>query len=220
MATGVDHDGEHYRVHAQLLPGSAQSPRPKFWMAAKAPHPHPLARSFRWDGVAPISGEAEQLTPAQLADYVAGHPASGSTGAAFDIVATRDTDHSVEDYLAAGATWVIDSVWPIGDWMAELANSPASESQPSPNFRSSGRHSRLFRRRTANPFSCRSHAGPSRPLERNLGRGARARASYRVSWAGPGLAFGHGSHRASYPGIGKPWIRNTRVRRPSFRSSI
>lgn len=59
----VDHDGEHYQVHAHLNPPAVQRPRPPIWVAATLPHRRPLARARRWDGIFPISAERGPLMP-------------------------------------------------------------------------------------------------------------------------------------------------------------
>jgi len=116
----VDIDGDRVTAHARLRPASVQLPRPKFWIAAGAPATAPRERSYRWDGIAPISVDGEPLAPSVLAAYLSDRPDSGSTGQPFDVVATRDPAFSAAEYEAAGATWLIDSVWPMGDWMSEL----------------------------------------------------------------------------------------------------
>src|SRR5690606_10506286 len=67
----VDHDGEHFEVHTELLPRPVQSPRPPIWVAGESPHRRPLRRALGWDGFVPLSvGGA--LTPEQVADYLDG----------------------------------------------------------------------------------------------------------------------------------------------------
>lgn len=112
----VDHAGPHYQVHAQLRPAALQQPRPPIWIAAMAPFHRPLTRAARWDGVVPISSTGEPMGPDELATYLADHLRPPG----YDVVASRASATSVEDYHAAGATWLVDSVWPEGDWYEDL----------------------------------------------------------------------------------------------------
>ncbi|MCU1426759.1 MAG: class flavin-dependent oxidoreductase [Actinomycetia bacterium] len=111
-----DHDGEHFHVHAELLPRSRREPRPPIWIAAMQPFRRPLARALRWDGIAPIGNDGGPLTPDALADYLRGV----ALPAGFDVVAGRLAGYSVADYEQAGATWLVESRWPDGDWFDEL----------------------------------------------------------------------------------------------------
>ncbi|HEY8473626.1 MAG TPA: LLM class flavin-dependent oxidoreductase [Natronosporangium sp.] len=111
----VDHQGAHYRVRTELRPRPVQQPRPPIWVAAVAPNRRPLARAVRWDGVVPI-GESALLTPAQLADYLAGleRPAS------WEVVAFWAPGVPAAEYADAGASWLVEGAWPAGDWVADL----------------------------------------------------------------------------------------------------
>jgi alkanesulfonate monooxygenase SsuD/methylene tetrahydromethanopterin reductase-like flavin-dependent oxidoreductase (luciferase family) len=127
----VEHRGTHHQVDAQLRPAARQSPRPPFWLACMAPYRRPLRRASRWDGVAPISADGTPMRPEDLAAYLATEwPSAKATGAALgearagggraDVVTARAPDTSVADYAAAGATWLVESTWPEGDWLLEL----------------------------------------------------------------------------------------------------
>lgn len=114
----VEHHGLYYNVAAQLRPTPLQSPRPPIWVGFMWPNRLGLARGARWDGVVPVSRDGEPVTPALIADMVA---ALGPLKRGFDIVAGRDASHTAADYEAAGATWLVESRWPAGDWLRELA---------------------------------------------------------------------------------------------------
>lgn len=110
----VTHDGDHYRVKARLRPGPVQQPRPPIWVAGVVPHRRPLERARRWEGVAPI-GARELLTPRELADYLGGQAPDG-----WDVVSPWAPEHSAAEYAEAGATWLVESTWPVGDWVGEF----------------------------------------------------------------------------------------------------
>ncbi len=112
----VNHHGDHYSVNAQLRPGPVQQPRPPIWVAGVVPHRRPLERARRWDGVAPSSKSAEPLTPSALADYLGGPVPEG-----WDVVSQWAPEHSAAEYADAGATWLVDSIWPEGDWVNEFS---------------------------------------------------------------------------------------------------
>ena len=111
----LDHDGEAYHVHAELLPRPVQAPRPPIWVAAVAPHPRPMARARRWDGVVPISLD-HQMTPDEVAAYIGDAPRPEG----WDVVVNRAPGIPPADFAAAGATWLVEGAWPQGDWVKDL----------------------------------------------------------------------------------------------------
>jgi hypothetical protein len=86
------------------------------WLAATLGTQRPLARAQRFDGVVPISPTGEPITPAQLAHFL--EPVERRDG--FDVVATLHWSHTPAEYADAGATWLIQSSWPEGDWYEQL----------------------------------------------------------------------------------------------------
>jgi alkanesulfonate monooxygenase SsuD/methylene tetrahydromethanopterin reductase-like flavin-dependent oxidoreductase (luciferase family) len=110
----IDHHGEHYTAQAQLRPGPVQRPRPPIWVAGVLPNRRPLARARRWDGVVPI-GQGDLLTPADLVDYLHGEIPDG-----WDVVASWAPEYGASEYAAAGATWLVESTMPVGDWVDEF----------------------------------------------------------------------------------------------------
>ncbi|MBA3310845.1 MAG: LLM class flavin-dependent oxidoreductase [Nocardioidaceae bacterium] len=108
------HSGEHYTVEADLLPLPVQRPRPPIWVAGVLPNKRPLARARRWDGIVPI-GPRELLTPDTLAEYLGGDTPDG-----WDVVASWAPGVPAADYAEAGATWLVESTWPVGDWEQEF----------------------------------------------------------------------------------------------------
>jgi alkanesulfonate monooxygenase SsuD/methylene tetrahydromethanopterin reductase-like flavin-dependent oxidoreductase (luciferase family) len=120
-AEPVRHDGAHYYVDAELRPAPVQRPRPPIWVACQWPARGSFRRALRWDGVMPIFIDGASIGPEVVREVVteaATH--REEPGRAFDIVVSWDPAHSVAEYEEAGATWLIESRWPEGDWLAEL----------------------------------------------------------------------------------------------------
>ena len=111
----VVHEGNHYRVDAHVLPAPVQRPRPPVWVAAVAPHRRPLRRAARWDGVVPI-GFDHYLTPELLASYLRGVERPPG----WDVVASAVPGVPAAEFADAGATWLVISEWPAGDWYTSL----------------------------------------------------------------------------------------------------
>lgn len=112
----VTYDGPHVHIHAEMLPGTVRRPRPPIWVAAIAPNRRPLARAARWDGVIPLAIPTGFMTPDEVAAYLEGVDRPDG----WDVVAPRAPDVAADDYAAMGATWLVDSVWPEGDWLDDL----------------------------------------------------------------------------------------------------
>jgi Luciferase-like monooxygenase len=103
----VQHDGEHYQVHALLNPPALQQPRPPIWVAATFGRRRPLERARRWDGIFPVENGGP-LSSAELAALVKVlDPPPG-----YDIVTILGPDESVDALAEAGATWLIDAPEP------------------------------------------------------------------------------------------------------------
>ncbi|MFH8794113.1 LLM class flavin-dependent oxidoreductase [Streptomyces sp. NPDC017941] len=116
----VTHHGKHFHVDdVQLLPATAQRPRPPVWVAGFWPNRPPMRRAARWDGAVPLFKSAAhgEIPPLEefrdLVAYVHAHREDGGAGAApFDFVVggASPTDPArARDLLGplrdAGATW-------------------------------------------------------------------------------------------------------------------
>jgi len=113
LGDGVSHRGQHLRAEATMRPSPVQGRIP-IWIAGRAPHAKPLERARRYDGYVPIASPF--LTPDALAAYVGPHPHDD-----WDLVAQWPEGTSVEEYAAAGATWLVRSTWPHEEgWREEL----------------------------------------------------------------------------------------------------
>lgn len=113
LAGSASYAGEHLRVEATMKPPPMQARIP-IWIAGRAPNLRPLERARRWDGYVPIARDF--LTPDALAAYVGPHPHDD-----WDLVAQWPDDTSPDEYAAAGATWLVRSVWPHEEgWRDEL----------------------------------------------------------------------------------------------------
>jgi alkanesulfonate monooxygenase SsuD/methylene tetrahydromethanopterin reductase-like flavin-dependent oxidoreductase (luciferase family) len=124
----VSHHGSHFDVDASVRPLPLQRPRIPIWVAGRAPHARPLARARAWDGYVPIASPF--LSPDDLASYVGPHPHD-----AWDLVAQWAPGFSADEFAAAGATWLVRSVWPSDTgWLDELQtladSDPRSSSMP------------------------------------------------------------------------------------------
>jgi alkanesulfonate monooxygenase SsuD/methylene tetrahydromethanopterin reductase-like flavin-dependent oxidoreductase (luciferase family) len=95
-------------------PAPVQRPRVPIWIAGRHPSSRPLERARRWDGYAPLLPEA--LDPASIAAYVGPHPHDD-----WDLVVPWWQTGTVEEYAAAGVTWLVRSTWPQeAGWRDEL----------------------------------------------------------------------------------------------------
>jgi hypothetical protein len=120
----VSHHGAHLDVDASVRPSPVQRPRIPIWVAGRAPNARPLARAKAWDGYVPIANPP--LSPDDLASYVGRHPHDD-----WDLVAQWAPGFSADEFAAAGATWLVRSVWPneegwLDDLRATVAAPPAA----------------------------------------------------------------------------------------------
>jgi alkanesulfonate monooxygenase SsuD/methylene tetrahydromethanopterin reductase-like flavin-dependent oxidoreductase (luciferase family) len=119
----VRHEGAHFRVDADLLPGGVQRPRAPIWVAAFAPNRRPLRRAARYEGVVPLSGAGAPVGPDEIATFLRSEPelVEAMARPGYDVVMGRAPGIPADAYADAGATWLVESAWPEGDWFDDLA---------------------------------------------------------------------------------------------------
>lgn len=108
--------GRHYTAEAELRPPPVRKPRPPIWVAGVVPNRRPLQRAERFDGVVPIA-RGDLLEPQGLADYLA---LGGPRHVGWEVVAPWAPGVPAAEYADAGATWLVESTRPIGDWVDEF----------------------------------------------------------------------------------------------------
>jgi alkanesulfonate monooxygenase SsuD/methylene tetrahydromethanopterin reductase-like flavin-dependent oxidoreductase (luciferase family) len=113
----VSYAGAHYKIDAAMNPACVQQPRPPIWVAGMWPGGRPFRRAAAWDGVVPIAADGEPLRPDAVAQVVA---AVGGGRPGYDVVTAAHWEHSPAEYADVGVTWLVDSRWPDGDWLAQL----------------------------------------------------------------------------------------------------
>jgi alkanesulfonate monooxygenase SsuD/methylene tetrahydromethanopterin reductase-like flavin-dependent oxidoreductase (luciferase family) len=101
----VDHEGEHYRVHAQLDPPAVQRPRPPIWVATTVRQGRPLERARGLDGIFPLSG-LRAPGPTELADLVARLGVADSDD--YAVVGVLTESQGAAELAAVGVTWAIE----------------------------------------------------------------------------------------------------------------
>lgn len=110
----VRHDGAQFHVDTRIAPGPVQQPRPKIWVAGLLPNQRPLRRARRYDGVVPLKADG-WLAPDDLADYLGSERPEG-----WDVVAPWQPGVAAKEYADAGASWLIQSVDPVDDWVPQF----------------------------------------------------------------------------------------------------
>jgi alkanesulfonate monooxygenase SsuD/methylene tetrahydromethanopterin reductase-like flavin-dependent oxidoreductase (luciferase family) len=93
----------------EFEPQPVQTPRIPIWVAGRWPHPRPLRRAARWEGMFPIdlpnptalSELAEQITEQR-----------SSTQKQFDLVVDLEPSRDTEPWRQAGATWILTDFGP------------------------------------------------------------------------------------------------------------
>ncbi len=127
------YDGAHYQVRDTLfLPPPLQQPRIPVWIAANWPHPRPLERAARWDGVVPGFGLRQDDDLDKLRACVRTIRDQRASDEPFDVTFSgRPTPgddpvraaEMVAPYAAAGATWWLEMLTPViygGRWTDEV----------------------------------------------------------------------------------------------------
>lgn len=116
----VTYHGSHYHLQdAHFLPAAQQQPRIPIWVAGVWPGTRPFQRAARWDGIVP-TGRSGTLTPNDLRDmrtYIDSYRTATNPfeivfqGRAHELAPAARSAH-IADYVDAGVTWWLESVWP------------------------------------------------------------------------------------------------------------
>lgn len=128
----VTHAGRHWRLDGvTILPPPVQQPRIPVWVATRWPLTTGLARASRWDGIAPMKVDRQEMPvpfqPEELSDLVADVAARRGDRSRdpFDVVVWGETGDDpatdairIQALAAAGATWWCE---PINGWRGEPA---------------------------------------------------------------------------------------------------
>lgn len=123
--------GQHYRTRPTEFPpppGPVQRPRVPVWVVGAYPAEKSLSRAARWDGLLATKvgfGAEMPFGPVDLADVVAAvrplREAAGLSWDGYDVVAEGISepgpagDDVVGEWVAAGATWWVESDWSMGE---------------------------------------------------------------------------------------------------------
>jgi alkanesulfonate monooxygenase SsuD/methylene tetrahydromethanopterin reductase-like flavin-dependent oxidoreductase (luciferase family) len=87
----------------EFEPAPVQQPRIPVWVAAEWPHPRPLRRAQRWDGLFPTGLPG----PDELAQVVSQIRAARPDGAPFDVAVSVPPGDDPAPWAQAGATWTV-----------------------------------------------------------------------------------------------------------------
>ena len=119
--------GQHFTVDpVRFTPVPVQRPRVPVWVGGVLPATRPIARAARWDGVVPIRFARRSLirpSVADIADVRERVTAARGSADGYDVVVWAEVAARPADvpalaapYLAAGATWWIETAKPEPDW--------------------------------------------------------------------------------------------------------
>ena len=122
--------GKHYQVRPTdflMPPPHVQQPRVPVWVVGAYPSTKSLSRAAGWDGLLSTKvgfGTEIPFGPSDLADVVAAvrplREAAGLPWAGYDVVAEGVSepgaagDEQLREWVAAGATWWVESDWAMG----------------------------------------------------------------------------------------------------------
>jgi probable F420-dependent oxidoreductase len=118
--------GQHYAVDpVRFLPRPVQRPRIPVWVGGILPATRPISRAARWDGMVPIrygQGRLQTVSPADISGVRTRIAAARGSADGMDLVIWADVasdparvPEQARPYVAAGATWWIESARPRDD---------------------------------------------------------------------------------------------------------
>ena len=130
--------GRHFTLDpVRFSPVPVQQPRIPVWVGGVLPAAGPVRRACRWDGMVPLrrsvspQGDVALVgpTPADIAAVRDQAWSARGTPEGFDLVVWADLERESGDvdlvapaYVAAGATWWIETAGPGPGWQAEAAS--------------------------------------------------------------------------------------------------
>ena len=123
--------GQHFTVDSvRFTPVPVQRPRVPVWVGGVLPATRPIARAARWDGVVPIRFARRSLirpSVADIADVRERVTAARGSADGYDVVVWAEVAARPADvpalaapYMAAGATWWIETAKPEPEWWAGI----------------------------------------------------------------------------------------------------
>jgi alkanesulfonate monooxygenase SsuD/methylene tetrahydromethanopterin reductase-like flavin-dependent oxidoreductase (luciferase family) len=131
--------GRHYKFGEMTFqPTPVQQPRIPIWVVGAWPHERSMQRTLRWDGVYAQAEGADGIRA--VADWAERQWPAVTRDRPWDIVAEGRTPADdaagaasiVAEYMAAGATWWIESDWDAMSVDAVRARIEAGPPQPAP----------------------------------------------------------------------------------------
>jgi alkanesulfonate monooxygenase SsuD/methylene tetrahydromethanopterin reductase-like flavin-dependent oxidoreductase (luciferase family) len=122
--------GEHFTVEpVRFRPVPVQQPRIPIWIGGVLPAAGPVRRACRWDGMVPLRWHDDGLgrpSPEDIAGVRGQAQLARGSAAGFDLVVWADLEQEpgevaalAPDYVAAGATWWVESAQSGRGWLDE-----------------------------------------------------------------------------------------------------
>lgn len=103
----VHHRGAVVADGVRAIPGPVQQPRIPLWFGVNRTTGSPIERAARYDGIFPLGMDVAGV--ARIADTV---KTIRGDREGFDIAVSPGVGEDIDDYRAAGATWVMHDFWP------------------------------------------------------------------------------------------------------------
>ena len=132
------YQGRHFTLDpVRFSPVPVQQPRIPVWVGGVLPAAGPVRRACRWDGMVPLRHSVTEKgqralvgpTPADIAAVRDQAWSARGTAEGFDLAVWADLERESGDvdlvapaYIAAGATWWIESARPGPGWQAKAAS--------------------------------------------------------------------------------------------------
>jgi alkanesulfonate monooxygenase SsuD/methylene tetrahydromethanopterin reductase-like flavin-dependent oxidoreductase (luciferase family) len=109
-------EGRHHHVSPTEFPTighTVQQPRVPIWCVGALGSERSMRRALRWDGLIPQVIDADGPRPA-TPDDIAANRSTFRADRPFDVVVEGGhTEHTVDEWEAAGATWWLDADWEL-----------------------------------------------------------------------------------------------------------